>query len=378
MDKEYADINNDPYFKNFINGRNVSSSTEIVYYGRLRAFCEFLGITPAELIKEAQREKGKKVDEYLQDYIENLKKSGKSSNTIINRLDTVKAFYKEHDIDTDSINRIIHPGTDKVVVNEIISPDQIKEALQLSSLRDKAIILLHMSSGMEATELRNLTYGDFINSIREYLDLKRGDEFKVDYIANKLCKMDEIIGTWEIKKYRTGRNYVTFNTPESTRAILSYLIDRKRKNKPIKSLNNPLFVNSRNNALNVSVHGSIFKRVNDRANFGYLTEKRRFFSSTMLRKYFKTKLYESGADEILIKTILGQKLDDNNSYPSNSEIKLLKNKYRSALANLSLDEPKIEHITPEGYKNLLKKLDEKDKKLKTIKKHLEYIKEIIE
>ncbi|RJS48412.1 MAG: hypothetical protein CIT03_08090 [Methanobacterium sp.] len=376
MDNASLNINNDPYFKNFIKRRNVSSATKIVYSGRLRAFCEFLGKNPSGLIKEAQKERSKNLDKYLQDYIENLKKSGKSSNTIINRLDTVKAFYKEYDIDTDFINGIIRPGTDKLVPDEIISPDQIKEALQLSSLRDKAIILLHTSSGMEATELRNLTYGDFINSIREYLDLKQEDEFKVRYIADELCKRNETIGTWKIKKYRTGRNYVTFNTPECTRAILSYLIDRNRKNKPVKSLNDPLFVNSSNNALNVSAHGSIFKRVNDRANFGYITEKRRFFSSTMLRKYFKTKLYESGADDTLIKTILGQKLDEDINY-SDSEIEDLKNKYRHALANLSLEEPEIAHVTPEGYKNLLKKLDEKDKELKKIKTHLEYIKELL-
>lgn len=378
MQKSDIEIMNDPYFKNFINRRKLSESTERVYNGRLSSFCLFLGKSPSELIKEAQKVNGKKIDEYFHDYIENLKKNGKSSNTIINRVDTVKAFYSEYDIDIEGINRIVSPEPNNLVPRNVISEDQIKEALELSSLRDKAIILLHMSSGMEATELRHLTYGDFINSIEEYIDLESEDKFNVNKIADKLFKMNEVVGTWKIEKNRTLKHYVTFNSPDSTKAILSYLIDRERKNKPIKSLEDPLFVNSQNQALNVSAHGSIFKRVNNRANFGYLTKKRRFFSSTMLRKYFKSKLSESGVDEKTLNAILGQKLDENIDYHSDAEISHLKNEYLLALGNLSLEKADIETITSKEYKKLLKKIDEKDKELKEIKKHLDYIKKIIE
>ncbi|MGF7118345.1 tyrosine-type recombinase/integrase [Methanobacterium oryzae] len=372
------EVVNDPYFINFIKKRKLSESTERVYNGRLSSFCKFLGKSPSELIKEAQKEKGQIIDEYFHDYIENLKKSGKSSNTIINRIDTLKAFYKEYNIGTDSINRIISPETENLTPKKIISEDQIKEALELSSLRDKAIILLHMSSGMEATELRHLTYGDFINSIEECIDLESKDKLNVNKIADKLSKMNEVVGTWKIEKNRTETSYVTFNTSESTKAILSYLVDRERKNKLIKSLKDPLFVNSQNQALNVSAHGSIFKRINNRANFGYLTKKRRFFSSTMLRKYFKYKLYESGIDKNEINAILGQKLDADIDYHSDAEMERLKNKYLLALGNLSLEKADIENVTSAEYKKLLKKLNEKDKELEEIKKHLDYIKSIIE
>lgn len=378
MHKSDIEVVNDPYFKNFINKRRISESTERVYNGRLSSFCEFLGKSPSELIKEAQKEKGQKIDEYFQDYIENLKKSGKSSNTIINRIDTLKAFYKEYDIDTDSINRIISPETEKLTSKKIISEYQINEALELSSLRDKAIILLHMSSGMEATELRHLTYGDFINSIEEYIDLESNDKLNVNKIADKLSKMNEVVGTWKIEKNRTLKPYVTFSSSESTKAILSYLIDRQRKNKTLKSLEDPLFVNSQNQALNVSAHGSIFKRINNRANFGYLTKKRRFFSSTMLRKYFKSKLCESGIDKNEINAILGQKLDTDIDYHSDAEIERLKNKYLLALGNLSLKKADIETVTSAEYEKLLKKINEKDKELEEIKKHLDYIKKIVE
>jgi site-specific recombinase XerD len=366
------DMFNDPYFVNFIKGRNLSEASERVYAGRLRSFFEFVGKTPSQLVKETQKD-GLRKDEFFNDYIENLKKGGKSSNTIINQVDTVKAFYHALNIDTDinKINLIEPPHLEN---NILISLDQIKEALELSNLRDKAIILLHLSSGMEATDLRCLTYGDFINSIAEYLDLEPEELFNVKKIANKLLKIDEIVGTWKIEKNRTGKPYVTFNTPESTKAILSYLIDRKRKNKDIKSLEDPLFVNSQNQALKKSSHGSIFKRVNNRANFGYLTKKRRFFSSTMLRKYFKNKLNESGMDESTINALLGQKLDDNIDYHSYNEIEVIKNKYIGALDELSIDKVAIEReIIPDDYIKLMDRLNEKENELEEIKKHLNRI-----
>lgn len=375
MQELNLEIISDHYFKNFIKRRKLSKSSERVYYGRLRAFCQFLGKNPSQLIEDAQ--KNGQIDVYFQNYVQNLKSNGKSSSTIINSLDTLKAFYSEYDVDTDNIRNIILPDTQNLTSTKIISENQIKEALELSNLRDKAIILLHLSSGMEATELRYLTYGNFIDSIEEYVNLNSENKFDVTKIADKLFKMDKIVGTWKIEKKRTLKPYVTFNSPESTKAILSYLIDRERKNKHIKSNDDPLFVNSQNKVLNVSAHTSIFKRVNDRANFGYLTKKRRFFSSTMLRKFFKTKLYESGLDESTINAFLGQKLDININYHSDFEIEILKDKYVDSLGNLSIEKANIESVSNEEYEILLKKLKEKDKELEEIKKYLNYIKQII-
>ena len=378
MNESNFKIKNDQYFKNYIERRSLSKSTQTVYIGRIKSFCDFLGKNPSELIKEAKKSDKSRINEYFHDYIENLKKHGKTSSTIINTIDTVKSFYNEYDIDIGNINDIL-PKIEISTPKKIISKDQIKETLELSNLRDRAIILLHMSSGMEATELRHLTYDDFLHSIEDYIDLKHENKYNLNKIADKLLKIDEIVGTWTIEKNRTKKAYVTFNSPESTKAILNYLLDRQRKNKPIKSLKDPLFVNTQNEAINISAHGSIFKRINNRANFGYLTKKRRFFSSTMLRKYFKTKLLESGMDERTLDAILGHKLDSNIDYHSDVEIEVLKNKYIKALGNISLEkQANTDIITSEEYQKLVMKLKEKDRELKEIKKYLNHIKQIIE
>jgi integrase len=376
MQESNYEISKDTFFRNFIGSKNLSKSTEIVYLGRIKSFCDFRDKKPSELIQEAQIESGNKINDYFYDYIENLKKNGKSPSTIINQTDTVKSFYHSFDIDINGIKPIILPETDNSDY-KIISSDQIREALELSSLRDKAIILLHLSSGMEATELRSLTYGDFVNSLDEYFDLNKEELLNVKKIANIVLNSDDLVGTWKIEKHRTEKDYVTFNTPESTKAILNYLIDRERKNKPIKSLNDPLFVNSQNQALKKSAHGSIFKRINNRANFGYLTKKRRFFSSTMLRKFFKSRLYELEIDETIVNAFLGQKLDKNIDYHSNNQVKILKKNYREISGELSMENAnqKTETVTSKEYKILIDKLNEKNKELEEIKDYLKHIKE---
>ena len=60
------------------------------------------------------------------------------------------------------------------------------------------------------------------------------------------------------------------------------------------------------------------------------------------------------------------------------KLALLKNKYLEALGNLSIEKADIETVTSEEYKKLIKKLNEKDKELEEIKKHLNHIKQIIE
>jgi hypothetical protein len=156
-------------------------------------------------------------------------------------------------------------------------------------------------------------------------------------------------------------------------------MDRERNNKYVHSLNDPLFVNSKNQALSKYAHGSIFKRANNRADLGYLTDKRRLFSSTMLRKYFRNHLQQLNVDDEIIDAFLGQNLDDNIDYHSDDEIRILKTTYLESVEGLTVRRKhKItESVTSKDYETLIKKLDKKDQELKEIKEHLNYLKQVI-
>ncbi len=149
-------------------------------------------------------------------------------------------------------------------------------------------------------------------------------------------------------------------------------MDRERSNKPIKALEDPLFVNTWNKPLEKSVHGAIFKRINDKAGFKHLEGKRRFLTSGSLRNLFEKNLYRAGLDKQLIERMLGYKINDINEFNLNG-LKELKDQYMNALEYLQL-ENKFEDENSE-YGELLAKFNKNDEELKQIKEHVRYLEE---
>lgn len=375
MEISPSDIINDKKFQNFIKSRELRESTELLYARRLTDFCNFIDKDPTELIEEAleeynQKSGSQKVSNYIDHYLDELRDNGKSKNTIKNRYDTLKAFFSGFEIDTSTIKHIKGFKNENLVPEELPGRGHIKKAIQVSGIRDKAILLLHFSSGMGAIELRNLTYRDFIGSVDEYLDLNDEEKLNVPKVVSELNK-NEIVGTWQIMKLKSGIPYITFNSPESTKAIMDYLMDRERNNKPIETFDDPLFVNTWNKPLAKSVHGAIFKRINDKAGFGHLEGKRRFITSGTLRKSFEKTLNEADVDAITIDCFLGYKVDVNGS--EFMDIGAMKDQYIGALEFLSLDNHN-QGTNPE-FEMLMEKFNEKDQELKQIKEHIKYLEE---
>lgn len=368
------DIQKNEKFKNFIKDRKLRESTELLYVRRLTDFCNFINKDPTDLIEESQKEYHQKnrnnmVSHYVEKYLNELKDKGKSLNTIKNRFDTLKAFFSEFEIDKSVLKDI--KTFDNLSFDGLPQKDQIRKAVQIAGIRDKAIVLLHFSSGMGAIELRYLTYGDFINSIDEYLNLNDEKKLDISKVVSELDKRDDIVGTWQIKKIKSGISYTTFNSPESTQAILDYLIDRERINKSIKTFADPLFVNTWNKPLGKSVHGAIFKRINEKAGFGHLNGKRRFFTSGTLRNTFEKTLYRAGLDKLAIDCMLGYKINNMNESDLNN-YKVLKAQYMKALEFLKIENTFNDDIE---YTQLLAKFNENDEELKQIKEHIKYLEE---
>lgn len=370
-------IRKDESFRNFVKNREIRESTEILYARRLNDFCKFTCKNPTQLIEEALLEQNldsqnQKLYNLVENYFNELKNEGRSNNTIKNRHDTLKAFFNEFKISTPSIKESVNLQ-EELTQGKIPEKSEVKKAIQVSGLRDKAIILLHFTSGMGAIELRYLTYGDFIDSVDAYLDLSPEEKLDLQKIRSKLDKRKDIIGTWHIKKIKTGITYITFNTPESTQAILDYLMDREMNNKLIKSFEDPLFINTWNKPLAKSVHGAIFKRINEKAGFGHIDGKRRFFTSGTLRKSFEKILYNAGVDKIAVNCFLGYKNDDINESDLVNIRESLKIQYTNALPLLNIDNS-YDGINSE-FELLLTKFNEKDEELQQIKEQMKYLEE---
>jgi len=380
----YRDIEKDPCVKDFIRSRKIRESTKKAYLMRINQYCKFTGKTPTQLIDEAEDEQDqgiktrkRKIKAYILDYIEELKNNDKSDNTITANIETIFGFYRSFDIDTPRLRNIISHNHNNPSFDELPELKHIKLVLKSCSIRDRAIILLHLSSGMGASEVRNLTLKDFITAIEEYLDLDDRNKNNMFKVAVNLKDKKEIVGTWKIRRYKTKMPYITFNSPESTIAIVDYIFYRYKMNKPMKNIDDPLFTTKDNAKITSGSHQKLFMRLNDRVGFGLRTKKRRLFTSHMLRKLFTTSLYKAGVDKLAIDWMLGHKINPVTEAYFKTNKEDLKKNYMKAMHHLTIEKVKVRRIESNEVKGIVRDLDKKDEEIKFLKEENEKTKNLV-
>lgn len=353
------DIKNDDIFKSFIKNKELSASSKNVYAYRLKDFSDFTGKTPYEIIEDHN---SGYFEKSIIGYIKSLRDEKKSELTIQNKLDTLRAFYSKYDIIFPSYNDF---KEETEFEEEIPNKSHVKKALQLINKRDKAIILLQFTSGISPKILRNLTYGDFIKAMEDYIPIKEIDVIKIKKIVNYLSNEQELIGKWRIIK-KPGEIFYSFNTTESSRAILEYLMYREINNKHVKKLEDPLFVNRNNIKLKKSTYDGIFTRINTKADFKHLDSNKRFFTSNNLKKSFRETLKKSGADKTMIDAISGLK----------SIIKWDKENVENFKINYKRNS-RFFIIEENDIESLKTKLERNDDELRELKDQIKYLRHLL-
>ena len=365
------DILDDQVFKNFLDNKNLNNidnkNTILQYETRIRSYCNFTEKTATELVDEAVEEQDngvkysdRKVNKYLKDFIDKFTKEGKSENTIKAFYDTIKALYHVNDIELQKIEFTFNKDVENHF-EELPTKEHIRKAVKYCNLRDKAIILLQFSSGLGPAEVRNLTYGQFFIAIKEYITYNTNEIFNIEEIYDQIKNKYDIIGIWDSKRVVTDFDYLTFNSSESNKAIIDYLLERNNK-KPITSFDEPLFV-ANGNKIGEHALSAIYRRINKRACLGLRKEKRKFLTSNIPRKMFRTALLECDVEYLAIELMLGNKIDEiKYAYYKNSP-QLLKKEYLKGLKKISLEE--IEIVTTDRYDNVILELKiEKEERIK--------------
>ena len=160
---EKADIMGDPKFQQFVRSRGHKERTIRLHCISLQFYSDFLGKTPTEIIDEAIMEEedrirrdSRKIQTYFLDFIKYLQGIGNSPQTIKNKINSVKTFYHQYEVETPKV-RISKSNENRTLVS-IPEKEHIRQVLQYASIRNKAIILLMSSSGMGSAETRNLRH----------------------------------------------------------------------------------------------------------------------------------------------------------------------------------------------------------------------------
>lgn len=255
------DIENNEVVKSWWKRINASENTTKHYARGLTYFLRFireknlpLGDTPEDLIEYARKRIREdvlkwrdEIEGILADYKDWLKNKPKilkggehlqmklAPKTIHDYIAAVKSFYNAFNIDVPKNKgkgNIVKPLVEN---NRRLTKEMLKEVLKYADVRERAIILTMVASGIGDSEILNLKVGDFIRG-RGYNPQRIGNISSWIIEERKRCEneikngnLDYGITTLEIRRKKTQIDYITFLTPEATMAILDYLAWRNRE-----------------------------------------------------------------------------------------------------------------------------------------------------
>lgn len=268
--------------------KNHAESTKKVYKQAVNRYTNYFSMSMEELIEEAEMEEEqgirwkkrklkRRLLEFRQHLIENY-----ALNTVKTNMRPIIAIYKYYEIEVMDIPQI-NPKSVKtpepITFKDLPDKEVIREAINISDARMKAIIYFMASSGCARTETLNLTIGDYVDALSEYT----GDRDIYSIINNWKYGEDNVIPTFSVLRQKTGKYYTTYCSPEATNAINSYLLSRKD---PLDN-ESPLF----------NIHEDYlikkFTSINNELGLGKAGTYNRF-RSHMLRKFHASALYNDG------------------------------------------------------------------------------------
>lgn len=354
------EIVNDEYVEEFFLTRNITSGTKDNYIARLKNYSNFTGMLPKELILEADKEQDagvktrlRKIKRHVNGFARYLEEQKYSPITVKRHIIDIKSFYTEFDINFPA--KVRTENYTPSGMRDLPTMDEIRKVFRSASTRDRALILLHLSSGMAGNEVRNLKYDDFLDAI----GAPRGTPIKM--LRNYVDKTT--IPRWLIIRKKTNYEYVTFCSPECAMAIVDYLEEREYEFEWL--------FNSRigGGKLSISTHTGIFERLNDKNKLGYKENgKTRKFTSHQLRRVFATNMSRADLERHKINFMIGHKENDTTAAYFKNDVERAKNDYMKGLKYVTLGEVEIIRVGDQKVEEMQKQLDEMQRQMKAQKK----------
>ncbi len=290
-----TDIRNDVKIKLWFANEGMAQSTRNSYSTYMQLFCDCIGKSPSEIVLEANIETRKglllnerNAVEYFAKFKECLAKVDYAPKSQGLAFSVVRSFYKFNDIQLSSVvgkNRKRLPLKDNQV---FLTWEEVKKLVDNAMpLRNRAIILLMVSSGMARREILNLKVKDIV--------------------------FDESgIGTISVRRQKTQIDYTTFCSPEAVEAIRLYYAERNRTpGLEIESDEAPIFVTykdgyrfKKGEAMSERLFTEIFREMGEELGFkngvGWIKSR-----SHALRKFFSSTLLNAGISKDKIDFMLG-------------------------------------------------------------------------
>jgi len=346
-------------FETWILRQGLEKSTFKTYLQCLKKYCEVTGMSPAELITEAEEEeesgirmRNRRINLHILKFRKALEEEGKAPSTIKLYYYAVRSFYEAMDIELPKMRQ---PSGDICLeqnYGKLITREEIRTLVSMASPRERALIYLMALSGMAQAEARSLTVRKFLEAAGDAID--RELETVEDLFDAKDELMDEII-TLDIVRKKVNYRYMTFIPPEATREIINYLKERmygRNELIRIKDYDRALFVKRNGEDIDRDIIVTNFRRIGLEAGFKKKDGAYSFWRAHGLRKYFISTIINKIGDKVLADFLAGHKISDVDRAYWYMDPEDLKRRYMKALPYLSIDGVEVRTIEDKDYRRL--------------------------
>ena len=312
-------------FQKFCRDRNIKQSTKKGYDSALRLYEDFQGESIEKLFKEARNEeneriplKYRKIKKRLIEFRSYLLNSNLSPNTSKTYFSKVKTFYLHFEFELPHLPQAKYDKIYETNYLDLPTKEHIHEALLISPIDLKAVILFMSSSGTAKAETLSLTVEHFINGTQDY---HHGGS--IEFILETLDKKNNVVPTFYLKRIKTDKYYYTFCSPEASSHIVKYLKTRENL-----KLEDKLF------DFTSSLLLTRFQEINDKMDWGF-KGKYRFFRSHTLRKFHASNI---GLSAEYIDSLQGRSKNEVHETYIKTNPEKLKEIYKSSMKNVMIYE----------------------------------------
>jgi integrase len=304
--------------RRWLDNVNAAKNTELSYLQAMMQFTEFTNKTPDELLYEAEQEilsgmltRQRKLKGYLISFRKSLQDKGLSDLTVQTRIAAVKSFYESYDIPVPKLKGERRRAITKDCNNGVPDKTDLQECLKVCDPLECAVMLTGLSSGLASNEIRALKLKDF----------KSGYDPETRTV------------TLHITRQKTHTRFITFLSPECSKAVWEYLAFRdreakaegqKRKNQLEKQRTTEEsylfivrsvpdeYIETRDEELRKLSENAIikmFRSISTKARKNTESGTYNAVRSHCMRKYYNSTLINSGCDSFFCEFTLGHTLD---------------------------------------------------------------------
>ena len=320
-------MNYNRLFVKFCKDRNIKLSTQKGYESALKCYENFQKDSIENLFVEARIEENKriplkdrKIKKRLLEFRSFLLNSNLSPYTSKTYFSKVKAFYLHFEFELPHLQQAKYDKIYETNYLDLPTCEHIDDALQISSIDLKAVILYMSSSGTAMAETLSLTVEDFIKGTQEY---HHGGS--IENILETLEKKTNVVPTFYLKRIKTDKYYYTFCSPEASLYIVKYL-----KTRDGLKLEDSLF------DFTVSQLFSKFQDINDKMKWGF-KGKYRFFRSHSLRKFHASNI---GLSAEYVDALQGRSKNEIHETYIKTNPSKLKEIYMAVMKNVMINDKK--------------------------------------